>query len=83
MVVVAGGNHRNRANVIPSIRVPMNALMQLRRSAQRQRPKKSCAKENSDDGAVAPAASHWRRASVRLKKLATLFCGVAKESTME
>jgi hypothetical protein len=60
MIVVAGGNHRNRANVIPSICVPMNALVQLWRSAQRQRPKKSQAEENSDNGTVAPAASHWR-----------------------
>ena len=29
MIVVAGGNHRNCANVIPSICVPMNALVQL------------------------------------------------------
>jgi len=41
MIVVARSNHCNRANVIPSICVAVNALVQLWRSAQRQRPKKS------------------------------------------
>jgi hypothetical protein len=54
----------------------MNALVQLRRSAQRQRPKKSYAKESSDNGAVAPAASHRMRASVRPASPATSFLAV-------
>lgn len=76
MIVAARGNHCDHANVISSIRVPMNPLVQSWRSAQGQRPKKSQAKESSDNGTVAPAASHWRRASVRSATLATLFCGV-------
>ena len=76
MIVVAGGNHRDRTNVIPSICIPMNPLVQLWRSAQRQRPKKSYAKESSDDATVAPAASHWRRTSVRSLNPATSFCKV-------
>ena len=76
MIVVAGGNHCNRANVIPSICVAVNALVQLWRSAQRQRPKKSCAKESSDNGPVAPAASHRMRASLRPASPATSFCAV-------
>jgi hypothetical protein len=48
----------------------------LWRSAQRQRPKKSQAKESSDNGTVAPAGSHWTRASVRSATLATVFCDV-------
>src|SRR5947207_1125798 len=76
MIVVARSNHRNRANVIPSICVPMNAFVQLWRSTQRQRPKKSQAKESGDNGTVAPAASHWRRASIRPANRATSFCRV-------
>jgi hypothetical protein len=76
MIVVAGGNHGDRANVIPSICIPMNPLVELWRSAQRQRPKKSYAKESGDNGTVAPAASHWRRSSVPLTKFATIFCGL-------
>src|SRR5439155_15295102 len=79
MIVVAGGNHRDRAHVIPSICVAMNPLVQLRRSTQRQRPKKSQAKENSANGTVAPAVSHWRRVSVRLASPATSFCAVTSE----
>jgi len=65
MIEITRSNKSNRANVIPSICVPMNALVQLWRSAQRQRPKKSQAKESRDNGTVAPATSHWRRASVQ------------------
>src|SRR5437762_14015041 len=36
MIVVARSNHRNRANVIPSICVPMNAFVQLWRSEERR-----------------------------------------------
>ena len=79
MIVVARSNHRNRANMIRSICVPMNALVQSWRSAQRQSPKKSYAKESSDNGAVAPAASHWRRPSVRSTSRATSFCAVTSE----
>jgi hypothetical protein len=79
MIVAAGSNHRNRANVISSIRVPMNPLVQSWRSSQRQCPKKSQAKESSDNAAVAPAASHWRRASVRSVNSATSFCAVTSE----
>src|SRR5260370_34952043 len=76
MIEVARSNKSHRANVIRSICVAMNPLVQLRRSAQRQRPKKGQAKESSDDGAVAPTASHWRRASVCLTKFATTFLPV-------
>jgi hypothetical protein len=59
MIVAAGGNDGDCARVIGTIRIPMNALVQLGRSAQCQRPKKSQAKESRDNGgAVAPGASH-------------------------
>jgi len=79
MIVTTRGNNRDRAGVIATICVPMNALVQLGRSAQRQRPKKSQAKESSDNGTVAPAASHWGRASVRSANSATCFCAVTSE----
>jgi hypothetical protein len=73
MIVVAGGNHGDRANVIPSICVPMNPLVQLWRSAQRQRPEKSTGGEDRDTSTHARAVSHRRRSSVSLTKFATIF----------
>ena len=58
MIVVSGGNHRDRANVIPSICVAMNPLVQLRRSTQRQRPKKSGRNGHGDKSTRVRAASH-------------------------
>src|SRR5437899_1407223 len=39
MIVAAGSNHGHRAVVLDAIRVVVDALMQLRRSTQRERPK--------------------------------------------
>ncbi len=40
MIVVARGDHCRRAVVLDPIRIRVKALMQLRRSTQRERPEK-------------------------------------------
>ena len=40
MIVTAGGDHRHRAVVLNTIRILVEALMQLRGSTQRERPEK-------------------------------------------
>jgi hypothetical protein len=49
MVVVSGCDESNRARVIGPVSVRVNAFVQLRRDAQRERPKKSANNENRSE----------------------------------
>ena len=73
VIEISGSDKCDCARVICPIRVGMNPLMQLRRGAERERPKKSGDGENADKSTRARAAFHWRRLSPRLTKCATLF----------
>jgi len=50
MVVATQRDHRRGAVVLHTIRVGVDALMQLRRSTERQRPEESYGNERRDDG---------------------------------
>jgi len=52
MIVAARRNHRRRAVVLDAIRVGVDALVQLRRSSQRQRPEKCPGNECRDKRAL-------------------------------
>ena len=58
MIVTSGGDHRHSAAVLDAIRVRMKALVQLRRSAQRQRPEK-CQRDETGDQYTTAAC--WTR----------------------
>ncbi len=51
MIVAARCDHGRRAIVVGTIGVRMHALVQLRRSTQRQRPQESYRNERRDKGA--------------------------------
>jgi len=53
MVVAARRDHCRRAIVFDTIRIRVDALMQLRGSTQRQRPEKTYGNERCDKGASA------------------------------
>lgn len=58
MIIIAGGNERRRASVFDLVRIRMNALVQLRRSTQGERPKKSRGSEDRDRSTADRAAFH-------------------------
>ena len=51
MIVTAGGDHCRRAIVLNTIRILVDALMQLRGSTQRKRPEKRYRDERRDRSA--------------------------------
>jgi hypothetical protein len=51
MIVAAGSDHCRRAIVLGTIRVLVDALMQLRGSTQRERPEESSGNKRRDKGA--------------------------------
>ena len=53
MIITAGGDHRYRAVVLDAVRVGVDALVQLRGSTQRERPKKPYGNERRDKSASA------------------------------
>jgi len=53
MIVAARCDHCRRATVLGTIRIRVDALMQLRRSAQRERPEKRRGNERRNQGAAA------------------------------
>ena len=60
MIVAARCHHGHRAVVLGAIRILVDALVQLRRSTQRERPKKCRENEHSDTRTRGPAAFHCR-----------------------
>jgi hypothetical protein len=76
MIEVTRSNKSNRARVVDAIRIRVDALVQLGRSAQRQRPEKNGGSEERDKSTRVRAASHRTRASVRPTMLATTFCEI-------
>jgi len=53
VIVVARGNHGRRTIVLDTIRIRVDALMQLRSSTQCERPEKTYGNECCDYGASA------------------------------
>ena len=53
MIVAAGGDHRHSAAVLDTIRVRVDALVQLRGRTQRERPKKRDGNECREKSAPA------------------------------
>jgi len=53
MIVAARCNHCRRATVLDTIRILVEALMQLRGSTQRKCPEKTYGNESCDNGASA------------------------------
>ena len=49
MIVAARGDHRRCAVVLDTIRILVDALMQLRRSTQRERPEKCAGNANRNE----------------------------------
>src|ERR1700736_3061579 len=72
MVDIAGRDNSNRAGVTAATRIRMNAFMQLRRDAERERREKTCQSE-SRDKSTRGAVSHRSRASTWLTNCATDF----------
>lgn len=77
MIIMPRSDKRDRARMVRTFRIRMNALVKLRRGGKDERPKKSgggeaCGKSTNDR-----AASHWTRASARLTTFATTFSSVA------
>ncbi len=58
MIVAARGDHGHRAGVLGTIRIVVDALMQLRRSTQRKRPKEC--RENANRNKPARSISGTR-----------------------
>ena len=73
VIIVARGDECYRASVLRAVCVRMNALVQLRRSAERQRPEKSGRREDRDRSTEHRAAFHWGRLSLWRENLATVF----------
>ena len=48
MIIAAGRDHRHRATVLDTVRIPVDALVQLRGSTQRERPEKRYGDPNRD-----------------------------------
>ena len=53
MIIAAGRDHRHRATVLDTVRIPVDALVQLRGSTQRERPEKRYGDERHDRSARA------------------------------
>ena len=51
MIVAAGSDHCRRAIVLDTIRILVDALVQLRGSTQRERPEESSGNKRRDKGA--------------------------------
>ena len=49
MIVTAGGDHCRRAIVLNTIRILVDALVQLRGSTQRERPEERCRNDGRDE----------------------------------
>jgi len=73
MVVAAGSNHGHRAAVLDAIRILVHALVELRRSTQRERPEKSRGNEHSDTSTRGRTAFHCPRVSDGVPESARLF----------
>jgi len=77
MIVAARCNHRRRAIVLDTICVSMHALVQLRRSAQRERVEESRGDENRDKRTSAiygtPECPHGVREFLTACRSAQLF----------
>src|SRR5437763_6394144 len=73
MIEVTRSNKSDRARMIDPIGVRVDPFVQLRRDAERQRPKKCGASEKADKSTRARAAFHWQRLSAGLTKLAMFF----------
>ena len=62
MIVTAGGDHCRRAIVLNTIRILVDALVQLRGSTQRERPEKSRENERRNKCAAASSCRTRERA---------------------
>jgi len=73
MIVAARCHHGHRAVVLGAIRILVDALVQLRRSTQRERPEKCRGNEHSDTSTRGSAAFHRPRVSGGVPGSARLF----------
>jgi hypothetical protein len=76
VIVTAGAYQCDRARVLSAVCIRMEALVQLRRSAERERPKKSGRKKRRHQSARRRTAFHWPRPSGFSLGSATIFCRI-------